>query len=663
MLGASDDELDDAHVHQLPKRIMLIRHGESYGNVDESVYEKTPDWRVRLSARGHRQAVEAGQRLKAAIGDDPCVFYVSPYYRTRETFANVAMQLSPGQLVEYRMEPRLREQDFGNFQQSEGMRSAKEERAKFGRFFYRFPNGESGADVYDRVSTFLETLARDIVSDSLRGDTNVRARRPAARARAALGRPIAARAALTTAPRTRPRPTGRVCRARAQAVIVSHGLTVRLFLMRWFHWPVEVFEGTQNPRNGMLIEMVRRPDGAGYELTEQSLANIGLSLDERGEPVLMEDGRRWLASTIGSENVTSFCEFSSAMEALHARVQGGSGEPGPPPTHGLCTQGRGRARALSAAGFDDGAMEAAVADAAPSVEHAGNVPVSGEASERDAALAAAAASARTATVMAHGAALHAMGAAEGLHPAGAVAGSGLASKAEAVATGSVARPGGLRRRTLFSLPGAPAADPLWPDGPGGRRSHVRKRATSAVVSFSSGTRAAGDDGEAEALARTARAASATPAPSHAHEVLSWLRQKRRPTLATLHYVAKSTRAPFGLPDSPPTSGGSSSGHSGLARRRMRATRPGSPESPKMVANGAIGGVTPAAQSRAGSADLNGGIPFGLMSQSDGSASAARANASAGHDQSEQQAASSTACAGDGAGDAAKFGSLFGFRIW
>ncbi|CAI5480413.1 unnamed protein product [Closterium sp. Yama58-4] len=51
-----------------------------------------------------------------------------------------------------REEPRLREQDFGNFQVQERMRQIKDMRQRFGRFFYRFPEGESSADVYDRVT-------------------------------------------------------------------------------------------------------------------------------------------------------------------------------------------------------------------------------------------------------------------------------------------------------------------------------------------------------------------------------------------------------------------------------------------------------------------------------------------------------------------------------
>jgi broad specificity phosphatase PhoE len=34
----------------------------------------------------------------------------------------------------------------------ERMKVVKESRERFGRFFYRFPEGESAADVFDRVS-------------------------------------------------------------------------------------------------------------------------------------------------------------------------------------------------------------------------------------------------------------------------------------------------------------------------------------------------------------------------------------------------------------------------------------------------------------------------------------------------------------------------------
>ena len=40
------------------------------------------------------------------------------------------------------LEPRLREQDFGNFQDPADMPKVMGDRQEFGRFYFRFPDGE-----------------------------------------------------------------------------------------------------------------------------------------------------------------------------------------------------------------------------------------------------------------------------------------------------------------------------------------------------------------------------------------------------------------------------------------------------------------------------------------------------------------------------------------
>lgn len=46
----------------------------------------------------------------------------------------------------------------GNFQDREKMRVEKTLRNLYGRFFFRFPDGESAADVYDRITgTCIDT--------------------------------------------------------------------------------------------------------------------------------------------------------------------------------------------------------------------------------------------------------------------------------------------------------------------------------------------------------------------------------------------------------------------------------------------------------------------------------------------------------------------------
>jgi hypothetical protein len=130
---------------RLPRRIVLLRHGESLGNVKESVYRVIPDWQIPLTERGKLQAREASRRIVELLGAGQAVIYYSPYTRTVETLDQILEAIPPEQVCIVQEEPRIREQDFGNYQDNT-MQDIKKERARFGRFFYRFPEGESGAD-------------------------------------------------------------------------------------------------------------------------------------------------------------------------------------------------------------------------------------------------------------------------------------------------------------------------------------------------------------------------------------------------------------------------------------------------------------------------------------------------------------------------------------
>ena len=150
----------------LPKRIILVRHGESEGNLDTAAYTTTPDPKIQLTESGLLQAQEAGARLHSLISSSNpsspewrVYFYVSPYDRTRSTLREIGRSFSRRRVIGVREECRIREQDFGNFQVEERMRETKVDRERFGRFFYRFPEGESAADVFDRVSSKFPSLA------------------------------------------------------------------------------------------------------------------------------------------------------------------------------------------------------------------------------------------------------------------------------------------------------------------------------------------------------------------------------------------------------------------------------------------------------------------------------------------------------------------------
>lgn len=207
-----------------PRRIILVRHGESAGNVDNTMYQTTPDSLMPLTTTGFQQALGAGSRIRRLIGNESVHFFVSPYMRTRQTLMWI-LQAFHGRPVTVTSEPRLREQDFGNFQDPEHMKTIYRERQQFGRFYYRFPNGEAGTDVYDRVAEFWSTLYRFMDQPSRwAADTHIE-----------------------------------------NFVVVTHGLLLRIFCQCYFRWTVLEFEQVWNPSNCEIWVLEKMPSGR-YQL-------------------------------------------------------------------------------------------------------------------------------------------------------------------------------------------------------------------------------------------------------------------------------------------------------------------------------------------------------------------------------------------------------------
>ena len=98
-----------------------------------------------------------------------------------------------------------------------------QERADYGHFFYRIPDGESAADAYDRISGFNESLWRSFGEDSFAS----------------------------------------VC------VLVTHGLMTRVFLMKWYHFSVEYFEDLRNVNHCEFVVMKLNEGNGKYELKNQ----------------------------------------------------------------------------------------------------------------------------------------------------------------------------------------------------------------------------------------------------------------------------------------------------------------------------------------------------------------------------------------------------------
>ncbi len=159
----------------MPNNLILIRHGESEGNVaslrsrqgDDSAYSEefrnrhSSLW--RLSEKGREQAKIAGDWIRAQRGEHEPFFrcYTSEYIRAMETASLLNIKDATWYSDFY-----LRERNYGDFD-----RMPKAEREEFFSksmkereiepLYWTPPNGESLADVGLRVDRLFQTLHRE----------------------------------------------------------------------------------------------------------------------------------------------------------------------------------------------------------------------------------------------------------------------------------------------------------------------------------------------------------------------------------------------------------------------------------------------------------------------------------------------------------------------
>ena len=207
------------------KRIYLVRHGESEGNLDTTLYLNKADHAIKLSPKGIGQAMTAGLKLNKELTALPTIInfdrtkkennkkirvWASPYTRTRQTAEEMLRYITVP--YEYKESILLVEQQFGLFDglsDKEMMDKYPNEKLHYdkcsiheGRFWARMPLGESRFDVCCRTHQFFGTLHRDLRDNDV--DT---------------------------------------------VVIVSHGVTIRAFIQGYLNLPYEWVDSNSNPEN------------------------------------------------------------------------------------------------------------------------------------------------------------------------------------------------------------------------------------------------------------------------------------------------------------------------------------------------------------------------------------------------------------------------------
>ena len=214
-------------------RILLVRHGQSLGNIDPHVYSHVADHAIPLSPRGIAQAESAGERLADyferrtdATTPRPHVrMWVSPYQRARQS-ADGIQRTAGDWITDRREHVLLVEQQFGLFDGIPDDELAAvhplayahyQKCEKFnGKFWARMPLGESRFDVASRVYQAFGTFQRDETNHDI-----------------------------------------------SDLVVVCHGVTMRAFVMMWCHLTPEWFEQEPNPKSGS-IRLIEGTTDLGY---------------------------------------------------------------------------------------------------------------------------------------------------------------------------------------------------------------------------------------------------------------------------------------------------------------------------------------------------------------------------------------------------------------
>ena len=167
-------------LHPDEPRLVLVRHGESLGNVAARRAQQLGhprldlEWRdadVPLSDVGREQAAAVGRFVAREKRTAPTVVVSSPFRRALDTAQIV---LAAGRLdAEAATDERLRERELGVFDglTGQGIREAfpeeAERRTHLGKFYYRPPGGESWCDVALRVRSALVSLRAEYGTERL----------------------------------------------------------------------------------------------------------------------------------------------------------------------------------------------------------------------------------------------------------------------------------------------------------------------------------------------------------------------------------------------------------------------------------------------------------------------------------------------------------------
>jgi broad specificity phosphatase PhoE len=219
--------------------VYLVRHGQSRSNVDRNVHNELPDPLIQLSELGQQQARIAGEALGQhllANGNPRKVrIFHSEYLRAEQTCQGLLTTLRPlvhawGCQMDDRADSRIHELEFGwvsgmtdeerqsfSGQLGNAAMQSKLLRDHDAKWFDRRLGGESPADVEVRLRHFFSALYRDLEDNDI-----------------------------------------------THFIVVSHGLTNRVFAKAWLGENFRWYAKEKNPRNCAIRYLPASRTDGGY---------------------------------------------------------------------------------------------------------------------------------------------------------------------------------------------------------------------------------------------------------------------------------------------------------------------------------------------------------------------------------------------------------------
>lgn len=205
--------------------LYLVRHAESEGNINKLIYSEKRDCDVELSENGKVQAtsiIEQIQKLSPYStnyhGFDG--LWYSPYVRAVQTKDLIKESLNKGdQFYFEKMNVLLREREWGDLQELSNKNALTD---YFFNFYHRPKDGESFADVYQRVMVFHHHL---LITRGQNGIDN--------------------------------------------HIIIAHGELLKVYMMFLLNWSIVEFDKYKTPRNAQVYHLYSE-DMVEWKLNENT---------------------------------------------------------------------------------------------------------------------------------------------------------------------------------------------------------------------------------------------------------------------------------------------------------------------------------------------------------------------------------------------------------